>query len=72
MFPITNHQGIEIRTTMRYPRHSHEDAYYKTKQNETKQKITRAGGDIENLAALCTVGGVVKCATAMEKCTGVP
>ena len=57
---------------MRYPPHSHEDAYYKTKQNETKQKITRAGGYIENLAALCTVVGVVKCATAMKKCTGVP
>ena len=52
---------------MRYSPHSHEDAYYKTKQNETKQKITSAGGDIENLAALCIVAGVVKCATAMEK-----
>ena len=56
----------QIKTTVRYHLTSIRMATIK------KQKVTSTGEDVEKLELLCTVGGNVKCAAAMENSTMVP
>ena len=51
---------MQIETTNRYHLTSIRMAAIKTKQNETKQKITSIGEDVEKLKLLCNVRGNVK------------